>query len=227
MAIQSRTTLKSYFETGDVPTQTEFSDLLDTTLLDEDVLYTDEVEIYRALGSAVVAEGVGGNLFQVAGSAAMTAGQQYIQAIRIRKSENIAGLKFLTAITGIFTASDENSVALYSYDGAGTINRVAISADDPNIWKQSTSGLSLAAFSSPYAATKGLYFMSILLNYSGQTAIPNLRITTAASSAGMIGDFTNSAKLIATKTGVTAHPTSTTLSTFTQTGTRFWLSAYK
>lgn len=44
MAVKSRNTLKTYFETGDKPTQNEFEDLIDTMVTPEDAISNIEID---------------------------------------------------------------------------------------------------------------------------------------------------------------------------------------
>lgn len=63
MAVQNRTTLKSYFETGDTPTQAQYGDTLDSTWLKSETLPSDVV-FYDTLAD-LPATGAAGVLYVV------------------------------------------------------------------------------------------------------------------------------------------------------------------
>jgi len=44
MAVQTRDTLKSYFQTGDIPTQSQFGDLIDTIVIGTDITVAKTIQ---------------------------------------------------------------------------------------------------------------------------------------------------------------------------------------
>ena len=57
MTAQSKSTLKTYFETGDYPNQAEFADLVDSLALDADVSFPIEVRSAASGGSGLTDRG--------------------------------------------------------------------------------------------------------------------------------------------------------------------------
>lgn len=159
----------------------------------------------QALGSTVKSIGLGVRNFRdLTGSLALTDGQMRFIAVYLPKSQTITGVKWQQVTQGVYTADNENRVGLYTFSG-GTMTLVASSADDGNIWKVASGAVGSKAFSTPYSANSGLYFIGVLWNASAATTPPFL-----GSGANLLlnnADFTNSAKIGSTYTSATI-PTS-------------------
>ena len=76
MAERNRTTLKSYFETGDAPTQTQFSDLIDSflSLVDDTIAIADVVGLSTALNAKQATLVSGTNIKTVNGESLLGSG---------------------------------------------------------------------------------------------------------------------------------------------------------
>ena len=149
----------------------------------------------QALGSTIKGVGLGcRSLSNLTTSLAMTDGQIYLSAYYLPFSATITGAKWFQITAGNYTADNYNGIGLYTYSG-GTLTLVASSTDDGTIWK--SSGAQSKAFSSPYSASAGVYFIGFLYNSSAQTTAPSF-IGATNKSAGTYIDFTNSAKINAT-----------------------------
>jgi hypothetical protein len=154
----------------------------------------------QALGSGIKSVGLGcRSLANITASLAMTDGQIYLSAVYLPAATTITGAKWFQIVAGVYTADNYNGIGLYTYSG-GTLTLVASSTDDGTIWK-STGALS-KAFSSPYSAAAGVYFLGFIYNSSAQTTAPSITGATNKSSGAYI-DFTNSAKINATLTAAT------------------------
>jgi len=72
MATQTRTVLKSYFNTGDFPTETQFADFIDSYrhIVDDAIAIADVTGLAAALASATVADGDKGDII-VSGTGAV------------------------------------------------------------------------------------------------------------------------------------------------------------
>ncbi|AXH76791.1 MAG: hypothetical protein [Caudoviricetes sp.] len=120
---------------------------------------------------------------------------------------------------GVFTGNNTNSIGLFTYS-AGTLTKVAETANDANIWK---SLLSTKALSSPYSASAGLYFIGIIYNQSSQSTQPKIITTTnfpaftASNSAGLA---------LKSGTGNTALPSSTTAAANTIQPANIYMGVY-
>jgi hypothetical protein len=154
----------------------------------------------QALGSSIIGVGLGcRSLANITNSLAMTDGQIYLSAVYLPFSATITGSKWFQIVAGVYTADNYNGIGLYTYSG-GTLTLVASSTNDGNIWK--STGAQSKAFSSPYSASAGVYYLGYLYNSSAQTTAPS--ITGAPNkSNGTFIDFTNSAKINATLTAAT------------------------
>lgn len=134
------------------------------------------------LASAPLAESTGCSVgFASAGTFDITDGRATYQAVYLKENKTITGVEFLSADNASVTYDNFNGVALYSYSG-GTITQVAISANDGTKWDAAAGNMIKVAFTSPYVATKGLYYVGIMGNYSATTTIPELQACGAASS---------------------------------------------
>jgi hypothetical protein len=149
----------------------------------------------QALGSGIKSVGIGcRSLANLTLSLAQTDGQMYLSAIYIPFSTTLTGARWFQNVTGNYTADNENRIGLYSYSG-GNLTLVASTADDVNLWKG--SGLQSKAFSSPYVASAGVYYLGFLYNSSAQVTAPSL-VGSPNKLNGNYNDFTNSSKINAT-----------------------------
>jgi len=191
-----------------------------------DITVDKRLLAYQALGSTIVAENVDGQLAQVINSLAMTSQRAYFQAVYIDKDQTITGFKWKQATAGSYTANNYNGGALYSYSG-GTLTLVASSTNDGNIWTATSGTIGSKAFSSPYSATAGLYFVAIIWSASATTTAPSLGTLTATSSINTVTDFTNSAKTSGLISSLTALPSPTqAISGITASANEFWIGLY-
>ena len=191
-----------------------------------DIAVDKMILAYQALGSSIVAENVDGQLAQVINSLAMTSQRAYFNAVYIDKDQTITGVKWKQVTAGSYTANNYNGVGLYSYSG-GTLTLVASSTNDGNIWTATSGTIGSKAFSSPYSATAGLYFVAIIWSASATTTAPSLGTLTASSSINTVTDFTNSAKTSGLISSLTALPSPTqAISGITASANEFWIGLY-
>lgn len=176
----------------------------DVTNLQTELDYLDSsVAILNALGAGIIAESYG--VPRVLGSVALSFvdGTALFIAVVIHKSATVTGVGWIQTTAGNYTADNFNGVGLYTYSG-GTLTQVAVSVNDGNIWKQTSNTVGRKAFSSPYAASPGVYFIGALYNSSAQTTAPSIAGSpNHISVAGMINDLTNSAKITGARTAQT------------------------
>jgi hypothetical protein len=130
---------------------------------------------------------------------AMTDGQIYLSAVYLPTAATITGARWFQNVAGVYTADNYNGVGLYSYSG-GTLTLVASSTDDGTIWK--STGTQSKAFSTPYSAVAGVYYLGFIYNSSAQTTAPSI-VGSPNKTSGAYIDFTNSAKINATLTAAT------------------------
>lgn len=224
MSIVTRTTAKTYFETNDVPTQAQFVDLIDSTLFpgDQDLA----ILAMQSLGSVIKAQPVDFPAPSwITSNTAITAAQLHLIPVYLPVASTLTGVKWWQSVAGVYTASDTNSVSLFSYSG-GTITKQAESTNNGNLWKG--SALRAEAFASTYAAPAGFYYIGMLYNTSAQTTGPTVGSTTTTSNATInTFDFTNSGKLRAFINTVATPATSYSMNaSATETTTRFYAAIY-
>jgi len=145
----------------------------------------------EALGSTIVAQTIGGQIANLIANTQLADGTIKFNAVWIPSAQTITGVKWYQNVIGNYTADNYNGIGLYSYSG-GTMTLVASTTNDGNVWQTATGGtFGSKAFSSPYAASAGLYFVALLYNSSAQTSAPNLGNVGTATAAAVAGDFTN------------------------------------
>lgn len=166
-----------------------------TTLKNSDPAATDSLLAAWAFDPSVAA-----------GTFLTTAGVLYLTKVILPAAQTITnGLIALTTAGGTLTSA-QNWIALYTATGT----RVAVSADQSTAF--ATAGLITAAFTSPYAAAAGAYYLGVLCN--GGTAV-----TLASGSAlkpgnvaiGNAGLATATSRYLTSGTGATVTPATVTM----------------
>lgn len=193
------------------------------TIWDADFYQNDVQRAFSALGSSIKYS----TLLSIPTSTiAFTDNQAYYTAIYISKATTITGVKWYQGVQGVYTADQNNYVALYSYSG-GTMTQVAISTNDGNIWKGTGSTWQSVAFTSTYAAQPGIYFIAALYNQSAQTTAPTIACGTSlvTASTGKF-DFTNSATLSSITAGQNSLPATQAMSGVTTSGALRYFALY-
>lgn len=100
-------------------------------------------------------------------------GTAYWQSFYLPVDTVITGIRFIQRTQGGYTAADSNCVALYTVSGT-TYTRVAVSANNGDLWKGSSYSLQTVAFTSPYTAAAGNYMVFFVYNQSAETTAPNI-----------------------------------------------------
>lgn len=181
---------------------------------------------YQALGSTIKAETVNFPLAYCNTALALTDNQSRFIAIYLPNDATITGVCFYCRTTGNFTGDQFNGLALYSYNN-GTMTKVAETANDQTIWKQAANSIRQIAFSVPYAAQAGIYFVGSLYNNSAQTTAPAIAAGTAVNNAAMQSLlFTNSAKLSGTVNAQNSLPSSQAMTGVTGNTAMPWMALY-
>lgn len=181
---------------------------------------------YQALGSTIKAETVNFPLAYCNTALALTDNQSRFIAIYLPNDATITGVCFYCRTTGNFTGDQFNGLALYSYNN-GTMTKVAETANDQTIWKQAANSIRQIAFSVPYAAQAGIYFIGLLYNNSAQTTAPAIAAGTAVNNAAMQSLlFTNSAKLSGTVNTQNSLPSSRAMTGVTGNTAMPWMALY-
>lgn len=159
----------------------------------------------------------------------MYAGNIYLAAIYLDSAQTITGAKAVLWTSGNYTASGYNGVALYSVSGT-TLTLVASSTNDGAIWTAPSGSMVTKAFSTPYVAAKGIYYVGFQYNdnFSPTTRPQFTNVTGAASSLFNTNGFTNS-KFISGNwgsAGTTVPATITTTAVSVSESNPIWAAIY-
>lgn len=166
---------------------------------------SDDMLIREALGSTIKSSTMA--IDRVTNSYILVDTRFDVQAIYIRESMTLTGVKWFQSVQGSYTADNYNGVGLYSYDGAGTLTLVASSTDDGDIWKGAAHSIQSKAFSSTYNAVTGIYFIGLIYNNSTQVTAPAIGAGSSLLNNNIpLGDFTSSAKIRGNRASLSSLP---------------------
>lgn len=173
----------------------------------------------RELGLNILGYNLVTSPFEIRAGANINDGRVEVVAIYVPNDTVLTGVGYYQTVAGNFTGDNTNSIALYSYS-AGTLTKVAETANDENIFKGTSNTWRKVNFASTYTAAKGIYYVSFLYNNSAQTTSPAVGQASFSNSgaAGAGSLFTNSARLSAVLTGQTSQPATLTMSSMANTG---------
>ena len=172
----------------------------------------------QALGSTIKGINLGTPvLYSLGAAAVLTSGAVRFVPYYLVNPATITGVKFYQANTANYVGNNYNGVGLYSYS-AGTLTLVASSTNSASFWINTINTWVTKAFSSPYSAPAGVYYIGMMYSFSSQTTAPQ----TIAGSTANVGfatmDLTNSAKISAVSaTGQTVLPSSIAMSSINST----------
>jgi hypothetical protein len=155
---------------------------------------------YQTLGSAAKSVSLTTpNINNISVAAALVNNNARFVALYLPSASVITGVKWFVAALGVYTSNNYNGVGLYTIS-AGTLNCVASSSNNGNIWSgslQTVSTWTSQSFGSTYSAQPGIYYVGLLYNSSAQTTAPSLGGgPTSVNAAINSFDFTNSYKII-------------------------------
>lgn len=168
------------------------------------IAYSVDLLKIQALGSTIKAQSFDSEMNTTTTVRGLADGRIEFQSVYISQAATITGAWFLQVTQGNYTADNYNGIGLYSYS-AGTLTLVASTTNDGNIWKTAASTYASKAFSTPYSAAAGVYYVGFLYNSSAQTTAPS--VGGKVSAAVLNGSITsNSASFFHYKTSQTALP---------------------
>lgn len=187
----------------------------------------DYITVLNLLGSVIKYQSFGLNYSEVATTIVNAPGYTYFIPVYIKTAQSITGVKFLQTVQGAYTATNNSKVALYSYS-AGTMTLVASCANDTTLFKGTAHAVKAVAFSSPYSAAAGIYFVGLLLNGTIDVTQPQIGGGWVyENTAAVTADLTNSAKLSCTTAStVTDLPASLAMSAAITNNNRIWVGLY-
>lgn len=127
------------------------------------------------LGSSVKAMTLGLGIGETKAQVAMVDNSLKFIPVYVRVPTIITGVKLGIQTQGDYTADNYNGVGLYKYNTTlDSLELVASSTDDADIWKASSGTMITKAFSTTYNADEGLYYVGCLWNASATTAAPQV-----------------------------------------------------
>lgn len=182
------------------------------------------VDMLQALGSSIKFLPPG-NPYPIQGNSLVNQ-KAYFQSINVFKAATITGVMFYQAQQGNYTANNNCVIKLYSKSG-GTLTEVATSGNIGILWKNGTDTWFKQAFTVPYSAAKGVYYIGILYCSSAQVTPPSI-----GNINGIIGtntaqfDLTNSAAICMTINSQTNLTTPITLSSLAKNTLMWFLALY-
>jgi hypothetical protein len=207
MSLVSRTTSKGYLNTGDTPTETQFSDTLDSVIWYDDIQENPQINVFKELGASLISEPVNCRYGDVGTSpVAAVDGSLRLQLHKIYRAATITGVRFFQATQGVYTADNNNKVAMYSVNTSTMIaTLVGSSTNDGNLFKAAANTAVLTPFTSTYAASPGFYYVGALWNASATTTAPTVHSANSTDSQQDWG-FSNSMTLSFNISGQTDLP---------------------
>jgi len=150
------------------------------------------LKVLQGLGSVALAYTLPPYVY--VGTTSLVDTREYMVPIYLPKAATVTGVKFVQTTQGNYTGDQNNRVGLYSV-AAGVLTLVASCANDANFWVNA-AGIVTKAFSVPYAAPAGVYYIGYLYNNSAQTAAPVLAGHAAYTVNMNILDLANDNKLV-------------------------------
>jgi len=192
-------------------------------------LYGSNILAYQSLGSTIKGATLDLALNRASTTVSHgTSGRFQLTPIYIPAATTITGVKFMSAVQGVFTASTYNGIGLYSYNaGVGTL--ITATADDATIWKQSANVVSSKAFTAATSVAAGLYYLGSVVNgntVAGGAIAPQILGAASMATSMTTYDFTNSGRLFTHLNSQTTLPSSWNMSSAIANGAIFWFSLY-
>lgn len=188
--------------------------------------YNKDLLAIQLLGSPIKSTGIGAPFLPNTGTG-MSDGRSYYNAVYVDKKITSTGVAFYQATQGAFTADNFNGLALYSYS-AGTATQIAITANDGNIWKNTSGTWVQVAWTASVTIEPGVYYIGALYNTSVQTTAPVIGVFNPVAIGNYFAPLTtNSSKIFGGIVNlVNTFPSSQALSNWTNISTYYALYLY-
>lgn len=228
MSQLSRTQIKTYYETGDRPTQSQFSDFIDSAKWYDESNPSDIDQLYTLLGYTGKGETIGTNALRLGGQLTMTDQQVRFSPLIIPANATITGLRFGCMTAGNYTANNQNRIGIYSFNSSiGLLTLVASTASDGTLWATTSNTVGSRNLTTPWAATAGIYWSAVLYCRSAAVSAPSIAggITSLFAPVMETG-FTGSNKVCMLLNGQIALPASVNMSALTRSGIPVWIQLY-
>lgn len=178
----------------------------------------------RSLGSPFLKETLLCKFHEITLGTAISDGQMRLICLdEVMEPTQIAGGVFYMHTTGNYVSDFENGIALYKVNGSN-YERVAVSGNNGELWK-AAPGYVQQAFTQPYAAQPGVYFLALLYNSTSQVTQPLL----GSGSVMMTGNnalIGGGIKLSGVRFGQNEIPVSVAGSDVSSQANRIWGGVY-
>lgn len=228
MSQVSRTIAKTYFETGDYPTQSEFSDFIDSAKWYDDLALSNVDQLFALFGSTMKAETLCTNVFQAVSSFTLVDQVIRFTPVIVKVAADITNVRWGQVAAGSYTGNNENRVGIYSIDAStGLLTLIASTANDTELWKATTGTVGSKALSSTWSAAAGIYFVGSLYCRSAVVTAPTISAgSNVAIPAFVETGFTGSNKLAMFLAAQTSLPLSVNMSALTRSGNPVYFQFY-
>ena len=101
----------------------------------------------------------------------MTDGRLAMNILYVADTTVMTGAKYYIKTQGSYTADNFNGFILYKVTGS-TVTQVAITANTATAWSITSYSTGTIAFTAPYTAYPGVYYLACLSNWSAVTTVP-------------------------------------------------------
>jgi hypothetical protein len=199
------------------------------SLVDVMLNYGDILGYQKGFQSALKAQTIGIPIQTANTSTALTDNVAIFSTIYNAREISCNGVMFFCRTQGVFTGDQENSLALYSINSAtGDLTRIAITANNQNIWKGTANTFVSTAWTSPVTLLPGTYIVAGVYNSSAQTTAPAIATASALASSAMGNIVFGNAnmKLYGTRNVVNALQSSYIATDITAGTIPYWFGLY-
>ena len=186
----------------------------------------DLLDGLKGAGSSLIAQSHGQTTSMPSATFTVPPNSPCFVMVNIPINTPVTGAMFVQTTTGVYTASPENRIGLYSFDGT-QLTLIASSADNGNLWKGAANSLVLVPFSAPVNVVAGTYWIGFTYNRTSPITSPQIAAApNVISGAFSTIDLPNSGAIAtygASAPGATLPTTVTGMSANTP---RYWFGLY-
>lgn len=125
------------------------------------------------VGGIIKIEPLARSVMDITRTVPMSDSLLYITGTIIQAKTRLTGMLAFQTVQGNYTGDNYNGMALFKWNGTAII-LVASTTNDADIWKAASNTWVQKAFTTPYNADQGIYYMTAVYNNSAQTTAPSL-----------------------------------------------------
>jgi hypothetical protein len=146
----------------------------------------DTRELMKAMGLSIITESMGRSRSDVTTTFTLTDGLILFAAALVPVGVTITGVGYYQGVAGVYTGDNENRFGLYTFSG-GTYTRVALTANNTELWKGTAQEERRVALTSTYVTTTSVIYIASIYNNSAQTTAPNIGMYATLANAAVSG----------------------------------------